>query len=536
MTKRTRGAIASLVASLGLAASTLTVPAIAQSSFGSSDRDTGVEAPAPAPSPEEVPSDPEAGETLDVSEHTEIDPDVEGVDQFIVAYSEPRQTIQSENGESQEQSQEPPRSIIYEELYKKGANPVDETVTATGATVVKTDRKLSQQEARDFINEAEAKEEIEYVEIDQRMHINAAPNDRYYKHQWGLHGEWGAEVDEAWGEHPAQGEGEVIALVDNGVANHPDINGNIIPGYDFIRSSWSARDGDGRDADPTDEGDWYEAGECGRTRGSSSSWHGTHAAGIMAATANDGRGIAGVAPKAKILNVRVLGKCGGAMSDIADGIIWASGGYVPGAPANPNPAKIINLSLGGTGQCSRTYQNAINRAVGNGAVVVVSAGNDDEDAATAQPGNCQNVVVVGAASDEGSRAQYSNWGDTVDITAPGGDTTVGPGILSTVDAGKTTSVGYMWKRYEGTSMAAPFVSGVAALVRSVDPTLTPSQIEQLLKNTAYELATECPEGCGAGMVDAHHAILALTDPEHAGDRPAPQPAPLPDPYPWWWGW
>lgn len=399
----------------------------------------------PAEAPKESPSDLEANETLDVSEHTDIDPDAEGVDQFIVAYREPMQTIQAERQEAGSRP-EPPRGVVRDELNKKGLNSVEESVTATGATVVKTDRKMSRQEAQDFIAQAQTRQEIDYVEVDQRMHINAAPNDRYYKYQWGLHGEWGAEVDEAWDEHPAQGKGEVIALVDDGVVNHPDINDNIIPGYDFVRNAWSARDGDGRDSDPTDEGDRYEAGECGRKRGSRSSWHGTRAAGIMAATANDGRGIAGVAPKAKVLNVRVLGKCGGSLSDIADGIIWASGGYVPDAPVNPNPAKIINLSLGGTGQCTRTYQSAINQAVRNGAVVVVSAGNDGEDASIAQPGNCENVIVVGAASDEGSRAQYSKYGPLVDIMAPGGDTTVGPGILSTVDAGATTSIGYMWKR------------------------------------------------------------------------------------------
>src|SRR5690606_7514122 len=134
-----------------------------------------------------------------------------------------------------------------------------------------------------------------------------------------------------------------------------------------------------------------EAGECGGgypPQDSGSSWHGTHVAGTIAAVTNNGIGVAGVAYNAKVVPVRVLGKCGGLTSDIADAIVWASGGSVTGVPSNPYPADVINMSLGGGGSCSSTTQAAINTARSNGTVVVVAAGNENTNASNSNPANC----------------------------------------------------------------------------------------------------------------------------------------------------
>jgi len=169
-------------------------------------------------------------------------------------------------------------------------------------------------------------------------------------------GGFGTKAPAMWPS--TNGSGVVVAVVDTGIRpNHPDLAGQILPGYDMISADsnggyFRANDGDGRDADASDPGDWTE-GQCGTARGSS--WHGTHVAGTIAAVANNATGVAGVAPGAKILPVRVLGRCGGTDVDIAAGMMWAAGVAVPGAPVNPNPAKIINLSLGGTGACTQAY-------------------------------------------------------------------------------------------------------------------------------------------------------------------------------------
>ncbi|MEE7547807.1 S8 family serine peptidase, partial [Xanthomonas sp. Kuri4-1] len=169
----------------------------------------------------------------------------------------------------------------------------------------------------------------------------------------------GINVRPAWDK--ATGNGVVVAVIDTGITSHPDLDANILPGYDFISDTFVSRDGDGRDADPSDEGDWNPVqGECYTTPSPSpitdSSWHGTHVAGTIAAVTNNAVGVAGTAYNAKIVPVRVLGRCGGYTSDIADAIVWASGGSVSGVPANANPAEVINMSLGGSGTCSTTYQ------------------------------------------------------------------------------------------------------------------------------------------------------------------------------------
>jgi serine protease len=226
--------------------------------------------------------------------------------------------------------------------------------------------------------------------------------------------------------------------------------------------------------------------------------------------------VAGVAFNARVVPVRVLGKCGGYTSDIADAIIWSSGGSVSGVPFNANPARVINMSLGGSGPCGITTQNAINSARSRGTVVIVAAGNSGTDAGSASPANCTGVVTVAATNRAGGRAYYSNYGTRVDVAAPGGDTrTYGGGILSTLNAGSTTPGIDSYAFYQGTSMAAPHVAGVAALMLSKTPGLSPDQIESTLKSTARAFPAAC-SGCGAGIVNAQAAL-------GGGSTPPPPP-------------
>ncbi|MEZ2387937.1 S8 family serine peptidase [bacterium RCC_150] len=265
-----------------------------------------------------------------------------------------------------------------------------------------------------------------------------------------------------------------------------------------------------------------DANQCGPGElSANSSWHGTHVAGIVAAAGGNAKGISGVAPAAKILPVRVLGACGGYSSDIEDGIVWAAGGTVAGLPVNPNPARVVNLSIGAVGTCSDSIQAAINSAYNAGAVVTVAAGNTNHPATEEVPANCQNVVVVGASGPSGSRASYSNYGSAVDVLAPGGEMTATDargGIASTYNAGTKAPVsGEDYAYAQGTSMAAPHVAGVAALLMSkIGAAMTPQAVEASLKATAHSLSASCPEGCGAGLVDATAAMNSVIAPPVPG--------------------
>jgi serine protease len=374
---------------------------------------------------------------------------------------------------------------------------------AIGPTVVKADRPLDAAESELLMRRLAADPNVEYVEVDQLMRATLTPNDARLSEQWGF-GTSNASINvrPAWDK--ATGTGVVVAVIDTGITNHADLNANILPGYDFISDAAMARDGGGRDNNPNDEGDWYAANECGAGYpASNSSWHGTHVAGTIAAVTNNSTGVAGTAYNAKVVPVRVLGKCGGYTSDIADAIVWASGGTVSGVPANANPAEVINMSLGGGGSCSATYQNAINGAVSRGTTVVVAAGNSNTNVSSSVPANCANVIAVAATTSAGARASFSNYGAGIDVSAPG------QAILSTLNSGTTVPGSASYASYNGTSMAAPHVAGVVALVQSVAPTaLSPAAVETLLKNTVRPLPGACSGGCGAGIVDADAAVTA----------------------------
>lgn len=371
---------------------------------------------------------------------------------------------------------------------------------ATGAELVGASRLLDRAEAASLMRQIASDPDVEYVEVDRLYRPTWEADDPRLRMQWGLRGAYGINADKAWRLN--DGSGTVVAVIDTGITRHSDIDENVRPGYDFISSTRVANDGDGRDGDASDPGDWEQAGQCEEGMPAlDSSWHGTHVAGTIAAVTGNAKGVAGVAGSAWIVPVRVLGTCGGYRSDIADAIVWASGGAVKGVPANAHPAEIINLSLGVGGNCSATFQSAINGAVARGTTVVVAAGNAAQDVADHSPANCRNVIAVAATHRRGRRANFSNYGAGIDIAAPG------MGILSTVNSGRTVPEGESYGYASGTSMAAPHVSGVAAMIQSVSRTpKSPAEVEALLKATATATKARKSKPIGAGILNARAAL------------------------------
>ena len=382
----------------------------------------------------------------------------------------------------------------------------------TGAALVDLGEQLSKADVADVVAEYQADPQVAYVVPDRLNKPQADPNDTEYGKQWDLfESTAGMRVPGAW--DTATGSGVTVAVIDTGYVTHSDLAANIVAGYDFISDTAVSVDGNGRDNNPADPGDWSAANECqDGAPASDSSWHGTHVAGTIAAATNNNKGVAGIAYNAKISPLRVLGKCGGYDSDIIDAITWASGGSVSGVPANANVAKVINMSLGGGGACTTATQTAINNAVGRGTTVVVAAGNSNANAANYSPAGCGNVISVAALNRSGAKASYSNFGSTVDIAAPGGQTSTGTanGILSTLNSGTKTASSESYAYYQGTSMAAPHIAGLAALAKSANSALTPAQIESAIKTNSRALPGACSGGCGAGLADAAKTVQAVS--------------------------
>ncbi|MEU2659964.1 S8 family serine peptidase [Streptomyces sp. NPDC007325] len=411
-----------------------------------------------------------------------------------------------------------------EKAAKTGEKLAFERRLSGGGALVDLGDSATPQDVNEVMAAFRADPSVAAVEPDIRAYaMAAAPNDTDYAKQWDLfEATGGMNVPSAWDK--TTGSGVTVAVIDTGYAAHSDLAANTVAGYDFISTSSDARDGNGRDADAKDEGDWNATdNECGLgSKASNSSWHGTHVAGTIGAVTNNSKGIAGIAYGAKVQHVRVLGKCGGSSSDIADAITWASGGTVSGIPANATPAKVINLSLGGASStCPSVYQNAINGAVSRGTTVVVAAGNSNANTSGFTPANCSNVITVASTSREGNRSFYSNYGTLVDVSAPGGETrratdtpgtvtTPQNGIHSTLNSGTTTQSAENYKPYQGTSMAAPHIAGLAALLKSAKSTLTPAQIETAIKGNARPLPGTCSGGCGTGIADAAKTVDAVT--------------------------
>ncbi|HUE98850.1 MAG TPA: S8 family serine peptidase, partial [Anaerolineales bacterium] len=388
------------------------------------------------------------------------------------------------------------------------------------ASVLELPARLPLEEVRSLSEQLMTLPDVEYAEPDQVFNVTLTPNDTFYASQWHYKDTWGINAPAAWNVTTGLST-TVVAVVDTGITAHPELSGRTVPGYDFISYAQDGNDGNARDSNPSDPGDWVTSTERNTPGGwfegcavSDSSWHGTHVAGTIAANSNNSVGVSGINWNAKILPVRVLGKCGGYLSDIADGIRWAAGLPVSGVPANANPARVINVSIGGEGSCSPTYQTAINSATAAGATVVVAAGNDGTDASLSQPGNCSGVITVGATASDAWQASYSNWGPFVEISAPGGDMPFDSGVLSTMNAGTTVPAAHNYEYSQGTSMATPHVTGVISLMLARNPYLTPTEVLQILQSTARDFppSSDCygTSNCGAGIVDAAAAVNAVT--------------------------
>lgn len=420
--------------------------------------------------------------------------------------------------------------------------------------VVLTDRGLSRTEMLQLIGQLQRDPRVEYAEIDQRLQPQFLPNDPLYgSRQWNLQppsrgNEGGANLPGAWdvarGE-VAPGQGVVVAVIDTGLRPHADLAARLLPGYDFVSDADIANDLDGQwDSDPSDPGDWIsirdsESATFSGCALSTSSWHGTMMAGTIAAVMGNNLGLAGIAPGARVLPVRVFGKCGGYLSDVITGVYWAVGLELPSLPdlmrappVNPYPARVINLSMAAEGSCSSAFQEAVDRARGKGAVVIAATGNHNgqaTDQGLSQPANCQGVIAVTAHTRRGDLASYANASPSTTLSAPGG----GPGlqllasdgdsITSLGNSGLTSPLADSYEQVRGTSIATAHVSGVAALLLGLQPTLSPDQVRTVLTRSAraYPANSYCTMQaiCGAGMLDAEAAVRWLQA------NPAPVAAP-----------
>jgi hypothetical protein len=376
-------------------------------------------------------------------------------------------------------------------------------------------------DARRAVETLRANPDVEWVDIDRRRHAEqAAPvNDQFVSAQRYLTNAGGSiSAFSAW--DTTHGSSSVtVAVLDTGYRPHAGMTGRFLAGFDMISDPVTANDGDGRDADATDPGDFVLAseatGDCGVRN---SSWHGTGVAGIIAANTNDGIWTAGIDWQAKILPVRVLGKCGGYDSDIIDAIAWAAGLRVPGVPANATPAQVINLSLGGGESCPSYYPAVIQAALAGGVTraIVAAAGNESDDVAHHAPASCGGVIAVASTTAiSGNLARYSNFGTGITLSAPGGTyvAALPQNTLVLSNTGTTMPEDDTVNSEGGTSFSAPMVSATISLMLAVAPALTPDEIVSILKATAkpFPGGSNCTTAiCGAGILDAGAAVRAAT--------------------------
>lgn len=405
--------------------------------------------------------------------------------------------------------------------------------------------------------------------VDGLTYSDATHPSRFYERQWYLKGGEISSIraDSAWditkgGTSPATAT-VVVAVIDTGVRlDHPDLVGKLLPGFDFVSSSPVANDGSGWDSDPSDPGDFMTSSDLSAPAFvghdctlSNSTWHGTRVAGLIGANTDNAVGMAGTAFNVRIVPARALGKCGGNVSDVIAAMYWAAGMAVPppllgsgSLPVNANPAQVINMSLGSDGACDPAYAQAIADVTAHGVLVVASAGN--EGAAVGKPASCPGALAVAGLRHAGTKVGYSNLGPEIGIAAPAGNCVfigdLEPCVFSLNTTTNSGTQGPVSNSYStptfqptyGTSFSSPLVTGAAALMKSVNPALTPAQLIARLRESARAFPTtsidanpqppvcalpsvtplqpaECicnTQVCGAGMLNAHGAVQAAQRP------------------------
>jgi serine protease len=483
-------------------------------------------------------------------------------DRFIVTYRDGTTERTSASMATQAVS----AAVSRANLRNGGATAMPLAVTwkrklATGGDVLRTGRKLNRTEATALMQQIASDPSVLHVQPDLLMKpildikaslqagktlvkaadAGAAPNDPYLaSYQWDfIDPVGGVRMPELWADYPqADGSGVTVAVIDTGITAHNDLDTSLADqGYDFISDAFvSGRATDDRVPGGWDLGDWTNADpylSC-TDNPEASSWHGTNVAGVIGEIANNALGMAGMSPNVHVIPVRALGHCGGYTSDIADAVVWASGGHVDGIPDNPNPARVINMSLGGAGACSDdpVTSAAISSAISRGTTVVVAAGNSTDDSANYTPASCPGVVTVAATGANAKRAYYSNYGTIVTLAAPGGSVFVNglPGgtqdypngfVWAAYNAGTTTPVapadgGSIYAGMAGTSQATPHVTATVALMQGAyagangGSVLTPAQVKNLLVSSVRPFYVTPDAPIGPGILDTHAAVaLAL---------------------------
>ncbi len=358
------------------------------------------------------------------------------------------------------------------------------------------------------IKELGLQDDVEFAEPNYRLQSLLTPNDPFYGLQWNLAA---LNLPSAWDVTVGSAD-VIVAVVDSGVyGEHVDLQGQLVPGYDFISSPDAARDGDGIDPDPTDPGDSIHVGN--------SSWHGTHVIGTVVARMNNGEGIAGVASGAKVMPLRALGRGGGLMYDILQSVRFAAGMANDSGTVPAESADIINLSLGGGG-FSQASQNLFRQVRDRGIIVIAAAGNDNSSEPM-YPASYEGVFSIGATDMLGRRAPYSNTGEFLDLVAPGGNLAVDrnqdnrpDGVLGLSVNETSEGLSSAYVIYQGTSVSAPHVSGVVALMKAVYPGLTPEEFRSLLVSGRLTVDLGEPgrdDEYGYGLIDANLAVNAARD-------------------------
>jgi serine protease len=449
------------------------------------------------------------------------------------------------------------RERLQRVITAAGVVAVDTRAQGRAAYVLEFGRSLSPAEAHAILARLRVSPDIAWAEPNDREHRlqSTTPSDPFFTGsggQWWLHPAGGTDantidarlrgvpgVQRAWTW--ATGSPKVpVAVLDTGVTPHPELHGMWLPGADLVSDPTMANDGSGRDLDPTDPGDWVSPSERAHDTFAScvahdSSWHGTIVSGILAARTDNNEGVAAVGWNARIVPVRVAGKCGAEVADIVDGMRWAAGlwvrdGHRGWLPLNPNPVRLINLSFGGNKPCNAAYQSTIDELRARGVLVVTAAGNGQ--GVVMRPANCRGVAAVAALNRDGFKARYSNFGPEVTLATVGGDNadaSLGDGgLLSLFNAGSAGPGENIYARSFGTSFAAPVVAGTAALMLSINPGLTVEQLIQGLRKSArphvvspwlaacaMDNSASClctTATCGAGILDAEQALFYARDP------------------------